>query len=158
MLAGAMRTAADLLQAARLPGTGGLSITCDECSISIQVSRHGAPDLLVRLAMLDALAAVLGSTIVRDDDPARPAAWLKIHAVAAGIPVRVHAELRISIHGQGEALAMGPDGGTRTHDPRRYRRPLPPGWRWQTELDHTPHDREHDREHGHGPQREVRSS
>ncbi|TMR95109.1 hypothetical protein [Nonomuraea basaltis] len=147
----AMRAAADLIETA---GVSGICITCDDQAIGIQVSRHLMADLPARLATLSALATVLDSPVLRHDDPFRPASWLRIHGTAAGVPVRVYAELEISIQGEGEALALGPDGHPAAHGPNERPTPLPPGWHWMTELDQ-PTTQDPAPEFAHGPDQET---
>ncbi|GIH73543.1 hypothetical protein [Sphaerimonospora thailandensis] len=134
----AMRAAADLLERA---GVSGVSVTCDDARISIQVSGLGrlaaGAGPAAGIAALSALATVLGSRVLRRDTPARPCCWLEVNGTAAGVPVIAYAEVKVSIHGQGGALAMGPDGELACTIPAADPPPLlPPGWRWATELDH----------------------
>jgi hypothetical protein len=63
--AAAMRAAAALIEST---GIAGLSVTCDDSQISIQVCEH-LGDATCRAALVSHLAAAIGSTAVRADSP-----------------------------------------------------------------------------------------
>jgi len=125
--AAAMRAAADLLEAS---GIAGLSVTCGK-EISIQVTSGDAPE---RARVVTALAGLLGSVALQDDDPARPASWIRAAAVTAGVPVTAWTPVAVLTGGAGNATPIAVTrAGTRTLLPPGNR--LSAGWRWATELD-----------------------
>jgi hypothetical protein len=130
----AMRAAAGLLERA---GVAGLSVTCDDTLISVQVGQN-LGDAPARAAALARLAAVLGTTALQSDSPGTAASWLKAHGVIGGIPVHVYTHLAVrtrpghEVDGPGVALAPASDGQQTELAPGSR---LPAGWRWITELD-----------------------
>ncbi len=129
MTAAAMRAAAALIEST---GIAGLSVTCDDRQISIQVSEH-IGDAASRAALVTRLAAAIGTTAVRADSPAGPAAWVRADGAISGLPVRVFTAIDIQ-HAGTLPLACDPAGNTA----RAATPALPPGWRWLTSLDPAP--------------------
>lgn len=129
----AMRAAADLIERS---GVAGLSVTCYENCISIQVSRGGA-DASSRAAAVAHLAGLLGGIAVQDDHPEGDSSSIKAHGSAGGLRVDVFTALTVQQggtdpSGQRLLLAVTPDGQV---TPIALARGLPTGWRWLTELD-----------------------
>ena len=83
--AGAMRAAADLITAS---GITGLSVTCDDHQISIQVPARAGDDA-TRAAIVAHLAELLGGVPARQDDQGG-AGWIHAHGVAGALPVHVY--------------------------------------------------------------------
>lgn len=129
VVAAAMRAAAGLLEAA---GISGLSVTCGS-EISIQVTGPSG-DAPGRARVVAVLAGLLGSAAFQDDDPARPASWIKATGVLGGVPVTAWTAIEVLTTSAGQAgpIALTP-GGDRTMMPPGTR--LGAGWRWATELD-----------------------
>jgi hypothetical protein len=127
VVAAAMRAAADLLEAS---GITGLSVTCgSEISIQVTGPFGDAPE---RARVVTVLAGLMGSAAFQDDDPARPASWIKATGVTGGVPVTAWTAIEVRTAGQACPAAVTP-GGTRTTLPPGAR--LGAGWRWVTELD-----------------------
>jgi hypothetical protein len=129
IVAPAMRAAAGLLEAS---GITGLSVTCGS-EISIQVTDPFG-DAAERARVVTVLAGLLGSRAFQDDDPARPASWVKATGVLSGVPVTAWTRIEVLTAGPGQAalIAVAP-GGDRTIVQPGTR--LGAGWRWATELD-----------------------
>ena len=125
----AMRAAADLIETA---GVTGLSVTCSDTAIDIQVSRHAHQDPQARVGVVAALAEVLDGAVTQDDDHHRQACWLRANGQAAGLPVRVWTALQIPADAPDGALAQAPDGRVAATGSSTA---LPLGWRPITELD-----------------------
>jgi hypothetical protein len=128
--AAGMRAAADLIDRS---GTTGLSVTCADDRIGIQVTA-GSGDAQARAAAVARLAACLGSAAVQEDSPAEGRSWIRAHGTAAGLPVEVFTALTVQEAAEcnGQLLAAAPDGRiAAAMTPER----LPRGWRWLTDLD-----------------------
>jgi len=129
--AAAMRAAADLIEES---GIGGLSVTCNEDQISIQVCEQ-AGDAPARAGIVAALASLLTSTAYQHDSPACPSAWLQAHGQIRGIPVRVYTPLQVRTTAAGGAavpVAVAAGGQAAAVPAGQL---LPAGWRWATALD-----------------------
>jgi len=127
--AAAMRAAADLLEAC---GTTGLSVICGN-EISIQVTDRSG-DAPERARVVTVLAGLLGSAVLQDDDPARPASWIRACGVTAGVPVTAWTPVEVLTGGADNATPIAiTRTGARTPLPSGLR--LSAGWRWATELD-----------------------
>lgn len=125
----AMRAAAALIEST---GITGLSVTCDDSQISIQVGER-LGDAAARAGLVTRLASAIGTTAVRDDSAASPIAWVKADGAISGLPVRVFTAVDIQ-HAGALPLACDPAGNiARAATPA-----LPPGWRWLTSLDPVP--------------------
>jgi hypothetical protein len=133
--AAAMRAAAGLLEAS---GITGLSVTCDsEISIQVPAPFGDAPE---RAAVVTVLAGLLGSAAFQDDDPGRPASWIKARGMTGGVPVIAWTRIKVLTGGADDVTPVAVTrAGTRTLLPSGIR--LRAGWRWATELD-TPAGRE----------------
>jgi hypothetical protein len=125
----AMRAAAALIEST---GITGLSVTCDDSQISIQVGEH-LGDAARRAALVTRLAAALRTTAVRADSPAGPTAWVRADGAVSGLPVRVFTTVGIQ-HAGALPLACDPAGNTA----QAAAPALPAGWRWLTSLDPVP--------------------
>jgi hypothetical protein len=125
----AMRAAAALIEST---GIAGLSVTCDDSQISIQVCEH-LGDAACRAALVTRLATAIGTTAVRADSPAGPAAWVRADGAISGLPVRVFTTIDIQ-HAGTLPLACDPAGNTA----QAATPALPAGWRWLTSLDPVP--------------------
>jgi hypothetical protein len=125
----AMRAAAALIEST---GIAGLSVTCDDSQITIQVGEHLA-DAASRAALVTRLAAALGTTAVRADSAAGPAAWIRADGAISGLPVRVFTTVDIR-HAGALPLACDSAGNTAL----AATPVLPPGWQWLTSLDPAP--------------------
>jgi hypothetical protein len=127
--AAAMRAAAALIESA---GIAGLSVTCDASQISIQVGEH-LGDAARRAALVTRLAAALGTTAVRADSTASPAAWVRADGAISGLRACVFTAVDIQ-HASALPLACDPAGkAAQAATPA-----LPAGWRWLTSLDPAP--------------------
>jgi hypothetical protein len=129
-----MRAAADLIDRS---GITGLSVTCSDGHISIQVVESSG-DARDRAATVARLAGFLGSTAVQDDTPTAGCSWIRASGTAGGLPVEIFTALTVQEtsgkgpQGQRLLLAAAPDGRiAQTAPPVR----LPAGWRWLTDLD-----------------------
>jgi hypothetical protein len=81
----AMRVAADLIE---ISGVTGLSVTCSDDQISIQVCAP-AGDADTRAALVARLARLLGGTAARHASPTGNS-WIRAHGVAGTLPVQVY--------------------------------------------------------------------
>jgi len=134
--AAAMRAAADLIETS---GTTGLSVTCGDDQVSIQVTGR-AGDGAARAQVVARLAALLGGTAVQDDDPRQSLSWITAHGVLGAVPAKVFTAVTVACADgpgldQRLPLAVSPDGRTAAASAAAR---LPAGWRWATELDHRP--------------------
>jgi hypothetical protein len=134
--AAAMRAAADLIERS---GVTGLSVTCADDRISIQVTA-GAGGAQSRAATVARLAACLRSTAAQEDSPAGGRSWITAHGTAAGLPVEVFTPLTVQHAGAGPdgqrlLLAAAPDGRVTQVAPPHH---LPDGYLWVTDLDPSP--------------------
>ena len=94
--AAAMRAAAMLIESA---GIAGLSVTCDDDQIAIQVCEDlGDPG--VRAGMVARLATAIGGTAVRADSAGSPVSWVRAEGAIAGL--RVHAFTAIPVQHAGD--------------------------------------------------------
>jgi hypothetical protein len=125
----AMRAAAALIDST---GITGLSVTCDDSQITIQVGEH-LGDAASRAALVTRLAAAIGTTAVRADSRAGPDAWIRADGAISGLRVWVFTPVGIQ-HAGALPLACDPAGSTA----RAATPALPPGWRWLTTLDPVP--------------------
>src|SRR5262245_12749685 len=125
----AMRAAAALIESTAI---AGLSVTCDDSQISIQVGEH-LGDAASRAALVTRLAAALGTTAVRADSPASPLAWVRADGAISGLPARVFTAIDIR-HADALPLACDSTGNTA----QAATPALPPGWRGLTSLDPAP--------------------
>jgi hypothetical protein len=125
-----IRAAADLIDRS---GITGLSVTCADDRISIQVTA-GSGDAQARAATVARLAACLGSTAVQEDSPAEGRSWIRANGSAAGLPVEVFTTLTVQeiVGCRGGLLAVAPNGRIVAAVPPER---LPRGWRWLTDLD-----------------------
>jgi hypothetical protein len=127
--AAAIRAAADLVEQA---GIGGLPVSCQHDRILIQViERDGDPR--ARAQMVAALAGVLGCVPAQYDRRGSPGAWLEAAGQIRGVPAEVFTPLAVRpAPGGPGSLAAAPGGRVAVIGAGQ---PLPPGWRWVTELD-----------------------
>jgi hypothetical protein len=128
--AAAMRAAAGLIESAGIPG---LSVTCDDEQVSIQVGDH-LGDPATRAGLIARLAAAIGATAVRADSAASPLSWIRAEGAISGL--RVRAFTAIPVQHTGDLPLATNDAGqiAQAAEPS-----LPPGWRWLTSLDPAPH-------------------
>ena len=125
----AMRAAAALIDST---GIAGLSVTCDDTQITIQVGEHLGDDAS-RAALVTRLAAAIRTTAVRADSPASADAWIRADGAVSGLRVRVFTPVGIR-HAGALPLACDPAG-----NPAQATTPaLPAGGRWLTSLDPVP--------------------
>jgi hypothetical protein len=107
-------------------------VICDS-EISIQVTDRSG-DAPERARVVTVLAGLLGSAVLQDDDPARPASWIKACGTTAGVPVIAWTPIKVLTGGADNATPIAVTrAGTRTPLPSGLR--LSAGWRWATELD-----------------------
>src|SRR6266568_6583057 len=99
--AAAMRAAADLLEACQI---SGLSVICDT-EISIQVTGRSG-DAPQRARVVTVLAGLLGSAALQDDDPARPASWIRARGITAGVPVTAWTPIEVLTGGADNATPI----------------------------------------------------
>jgi len=125
----AMRAAAALIDST---GIAGLSVTCDDSQITIQVGERLGDDAR-RAALVISLAAAIGTTAVRADSPAAAEAWIRADGAVSGLRVCVFTLVAIR-HAGALPLACDPAGNTA----QAAAPALPPGWRWLTSLDPVP--------------------
>jgi hypothetical protein len=124
----AMRAAAAVIEST---GIAGLSVTCDDNQIAIQVGSHLGDDA-GRAALVARLAAALGTTAVRADSLTGPTAWVRADGALAGLPAKVFTTVSIQEAG-GLPLACDNAGNiAQAATPA-----LPAGWHWLTGLDPT---------------------
>jgi hypothetical protein len=119
--AAAMRAAAALIESA---GIAGLSVTCNDDQISIQVCEH-LGDPAVRAGMVARLATAIGGTAVRADSAGSPVSWIRAEGAIAGL--RVHAFTAIPVQEwpqNGQPVAATP-GSWRLRVPWPLPLPLP---------------------------------
>jgi hypothetical protein len=128
-----MRAAADLIEQA---GIAGLSVTCEDEQISVQVGEH-LGDVATRAVLVARLAAAIGTIPVRADSPAAARSWVRAEASIAGLPVKVFTAIPVQ-HTGGIPLACDSGGNIALATGEPARRALPPGWRWLTDLDPAP--------------------
>jgi hypothetical protein len=131
--AAGMRAAADLIER---NGITGLSVTCADDRISIQVTA-GTGDAQARAAVVARLAVCLWSSAAQEDSPSGGRSWITAHGNAAGLPVEVFTPLTVQHVGGGPdgqriLLAAAPDGRVTHVAPPHH---LPDGYRWVTDLD-----------------------
>jgi hypothetical protein len=125
----AMRAAAVLIESA---GIAGLSVTCSEEQVSIQVGEH-LGDPATRAGLVARLAAVIGATAVRADSATCPISWVRAEGAISGL--RVQAFTPIPVQHAGDLPLAGNDAGQIAQAATPS---LPPGWRWLTSLDPAP--------------------
>jgi len=128
----AMRVAADLIEQA---GVTGLSVTCGDETISVQVSEH-LGDAATRAHLVARLAAQVGTIAVRADAHARGSSWVQADGAIGGLAVHIYTAVTVQQSG-GLPLAEGPTGVIAQPGPAQPHT-LPPGWRWLTHLDPAP--------------------
>ena len=121
-----MRAAATLIESA---GIAGLSVTCDDAQVSIQVCED-LGDPATRAALVARLAAVIGATAVRADSAGSPLSWVRADGAIGGL--RVHAFTPVPVQHAGDLPLACNDTGQVAEAATP---PLPPGWRWLTSLD-----------------------
>ena len=129
------RSAADLIQDS---GAAGLHVSCDDVGdvqVMIQVTGR-AGDAAARAGLVAALAALMGASPCQSDARSAPSAWLHADGHPGGAPVRVYTPLIVTATavagGAPAPLALTADGYPAIVPDGQ---PLPPGWRWVTELD-----------------------
>jgi hypothetical protein len=125
----AMRAAAELIESTQI---AGLSVTCDDDAISVQVSEH-LGDPATRAVLVSRLAAAIGAAPVRADSINRALSWVRAEGCIAGLRVKVFTSIPIQ-HAGGIPLACDP-GGNIAQTTGTGRQTLPAGWRWLTDLD-----------------------
>ena len=128
----AMRAAAALIEST---GIAGLSVTCDDDRISVQVCEQ-LGDAAHRAHLVARLAAQVGATAVRADATTRSTAWVQADGGIGGLAVHIYTVIDVQ-HSGGLPLACGPTGVI-AQPPPGERPVLPPGWRWLTHLDLDP--------------------
>lgn len=121
----AMRAAAALIESA---GIAGLSVTCDDDQIAIQVCEH-LGDPAVRAGMVARLATAIGGTAVRADSAGSPVSWVRAEGAIAGL--RVHAFTAIPVQHSGD-LPLACNDADQIAEAATPS--LPAGWRWLTSL------------------------
>jgi hypothetical protein len=127
----AMRAAAALIESTQI---GGLSVTCDDDAISVQVGEH-LGDAATRAVLVARLAAAIGAAPVRADS-AGALSWVRAEGAVAGLRVKVFTSVPVQ-HADGLPLAC--DGaGNIAQTGGTGRQTLPAGWRWLTDLDTGP--------------------
>lgn len=124
--AAAMRAAAALIESTQIVG---LSVTCDDDQITIQVASRLGDDAC-RAALVARLAAELGTTAVRADSDNGPTAWVRADGSVAGLPAKVFTTVSVQ-HTGGLPLACDSAGNIA----QAATPVLPAGWRWLTGLD-----------------------
>jgi hypothetical protein len=128
----AMRAAADLIESTQI---AGLSVTCDDEQISVQVGEH-LGDVATRAVLVARLAAAIGAAPVRADSPGTARSWVKAEASIAGLRMKVFTCVPVQ-HTDGVPLACD-SGGNIAQTGGTGRQTLPAGWRWLTDLDPAP--------------------
>lgn len=129
----AMRAAADLIEATQI---AGLSVTCDEEQINVQVGEH-LGDPATRAALVCRLAAAIGAAPVRADSLGAARSWVKAEGAVAGLHLKVFTSVPVQ-HTSGIPLACDSGGNTALAADDPTRQALPAGWRWLTDLDPAP--------------------
>jgi len=124
--AAAMRAAATLIESA---GIAGLSVTCDEGQIAIQVCED-LGDPAVRAGMIARLATAIGGTAVRADSAGSPVSWVRAEGAIAGLRVRAFTAIPVQHNGDLPLACNDADQIAEAATPS-----LPAGWRWLTSLD-----------------------
>lgn len=127
--AAAMRAAASLIESA---GIAGLSVTCGDEAISVQVSEH-LGDPAARAALVARLAAVIGAAPVRADSACGTLSWVKAEGCIGGLRTHVFTPVPVQ-HADGIPLACDDAGRVA----QATTPSLPAGWRWLTGLDPAP--------------------
>jgi hypothetical protein len=127
--AAVIRAAADLVEQA---GVGGLPVSCHRDRILVHVGeRDGDPQ--ARAQTVAAVAAVLGCVPAQTSSHASAHAWLEAAGQVSGVRAEVFTPLAVGpAPGGAGSLAAGPGGQVAVIGAGQ---PLPPGWRWVTELD-----------------------
>jgi hypothetical protein len=128
--AAAMRAAATLIESA---GICGLSVTCDDEQLSIQVGDH-LGDPARRAGLVARLAAAIGATAVRADSAASPRSWVRADGAISGLRVRAFTAIPVQHTGNLPLASNDADQIAQAVTPS-----LPAGWRWLTSLDPAPH-------------------
>jgi hypothetical protein len=124
--AAAMRAAATLIEST---GIAGLSVTCDDAQVSIQVCED-LGDPAARAGLVARLAAAIGATAVRADSAGSPLSWVRAEGAIGGL--RVHAFTPVPLQHAGDLPLACNDIGQVAEAATP---PLPAGWRWLTSLD-----------------------
>ena len=127
--AAAMRAAATLIESAQI---AGLSVTCGDDAISVQVSEH-LGDPAARAALVARIAAVIGAAPVRAGSASGALSWVRAEGSIAGLRAHVFTEVPVQ-HADGIPLACDDAGRIA----QAATLPLPAGWRWLTSLDPAP--------------------
>lgn len=127
--AAVIRAAADLIEQA---GIGGLAVSCHHGRILIHVAEHDG-DPQARAQMVAAVAGVLGCVPAQTSSHASAYACLEASGQISGVLAEVFTPLAVRpAPGGAGSLAADPGGRVAVIGTRQ---PLPPGWRWVTELD-----------------------
>lgn len=126
--AAAMRAAAAMIESTQITG---LSVTCDDNQIAIQVGSHLGDDA-GRAGLVARLAAALGTTAVRADSLTGPTAWVRADGSLAGLPTKVFTTVSIQ---EADGLPLACDNAGNIAQAATP--VLPTGWRWLTNLDPT---------------------
>jgi hypothetical protein len=131
-------TAAAMLDAAALieqAGIGGLLISCHHDRVAIQVGPHDG-EVAARAGLVAALAAMIGASPVQRHSQTTAQAWLEAAGQAGAARIEVYTPLAVrSAPGGAGTLALAPGAQVSAVAAGQ---PLPPGWRWVTELDQAP--------------------
>ena len=122
----AMRAAAALIESTSI---AGLSVTCDDELITIQVGEYLA-DPATRTNLVARLAKAIGATVVRADSATSPVSWVRADGAIAGLRVRVFTAIAVQRTGDLPLACEGTGQIAQAATPA-----LPAGWRWLTDLD-----------------------
>jgi len=125
----AMRAAATVIEST---GIAGLSVTCDDEQVIIQVGQHlGAP--ATRAGLVARLAARIDATVVRADSATSTLSWVRAEGAISGLRVQVFTAIAVQHTGD---LPLACDDGDQIAQAATPC--LPAGWRWLTDLDPAP--------------------
>jgi hypothetical protein len=128
-------TAAAMLDAAALieqAGIGGLLVSCHHDRVAIQVGQHDG-EAAARAGLVTALARMIGASPVQRHSQASAQAWLEAAGHAGNTRIEVWTPLAVRpAPGGAGTLALAPGAQVSV---LAAGQPLPPGWRWVTELD-----------------------